>query len=237
MENKKFFFITLFLLLVHTDEITAAGLEDYFNADVLATRNGTSITLNDIFVAGTNYWITWTLDDTLTFKLSNYGILDDNSAFSIGRACSRSLSSSDIDPEDRVLLNFSNQRSGCISYFSRPVTGGTQYCCEGTNFFRILGRTGDDYILIYSGFDMPRYMVDGSSCSIKVAAQRIINGTTVDFDLFFQMAVHEDNANNAWIEQASIVGEDSYNMYYRIFRKGTYEMLQSKTVHSAWPEQ
>ena len=230
-------FYVVALLLILSTSAMAAGL---FNQDVVATHEGSSVTLGNVGVGGKYYQGTWTMDEQgkLNLDISSVAEMNNSSAFNYLEAFRLRKKAVDVDGSDPVLENFRDVSDGCRSYFSYLHSNNqNMYCCQGDNFFRILGQKTDSYTMIFRNFELPSFMQPGSSVAREV--QQVISSARGDRTRtwFVQVSVHDDPAQNAWRMFFSFCSAGKFTTKFFVHDKQSLKLLDTKKVGiGPWPE-
>ena len=167
MLRKMFFSVATLIFMLSFAR--AGGLDEYFNHYNHVFYNGTDIVIGNVRVGNDFYWGRWELQGDLTFRLVDYGKVD-NDYVDLVKLC-ESKGAVEVDRGEIESLGFEDLE-GCVRFTKKP--DGT-YCCDGGNFHRVLGRTKDGTVIKkYRGFDFPRYMRIGVPYNSKFTV--IVNG-------------------------------------------------------------
>ena len=232
----KSFSVVALLLILSTGTMAA----DFFNQDVVAIHEGSSVTLGNINVGGKYYQGTWTMDQhgKLHLDISSVAEMNNNSAFNYLQAFKLRKEAVDVDQSNPVLKNFREISDGCRSYFSYIHSNHeTMYCCQGDNFFRILGQKTDSYKMIFQDFELPSFMQPSSSVARKITQVVTTSGGEQTKTFFVQVSVHDDPDQDAWKMFYSLCTASKYTCKTYVHDKQTLELMDKKAVDwGPWPE-
>lgn len=114
--------ITLIFSIILTFSMAgAAGLEEFFNTTNHVFYNGTDIVIGNVRVGNAFYWGDWKLQNDLSFRLVNYGTVNDGHYIDLERL-NESKGAVEVSRSEVESLGFIDLE-GCVRFSKRPDLG------------------------------------------------------------------------------------------------------------------
>ena len=203
----------------------AADLSSFFNDGNYVIYNGTELTIGSIKVGDRFYWGKWSLQGDLSFRLTDYGVINDTDFVDLRKRCF-SMGAQEVTREEVESYGF--DVTNCETFSKRPNGNGYLYCCEYGNVHKVLGlvlNTDNGTLIVRQiGHVFPRFMAEGSSDTRLVKAENSLGNT-----FYFLRTVYFDkveiNGRTCWREVFVTVNlsNGEANWFVDSFDTETYE--------------
>lgn len=118
--KRTFCFAVLFTFMLTGYVMSAdTNLDTILNSSVIALRDAKTVTLSNIKINASTYWVRWSLDDNLDFKLKDFGEVSSSNSFDYMAALNSIYKVEALNPTDSKLTIFNNTNNvnDCYWFF------------------------------------------------------------------------------------------------------------------------